>query len=143
MGFGAVGKTNDDATDTLLLATGAATFFVGANWIMKEYAYAALPLVIPAAAMALACGAAMELEILKSNRLGQTVILIFVFEIAVTFAMSIMMFGEQYSFREIIGLAVIALGMVILCWSASGKDQPTGKLEAARLHIVMVTKSDT
>jgi small multidrug resistance pump len=120
---------------TFLLAAGAATFFVIANWIMKEFASAALPLVIPAAAMALACGAIMEVEALKLNRLGHMIVLIVAIEVAATFALSVFMFGESYSLRELMGVAVIALGILILSSAANVPNAKAGELEAVRLHI--------
>jgi drug/metabolite transporter (DMT)-like permease len=127
---------------TLLLAGGAATFFVIANWIMKEYASAALPLVIPAAAMALALGAVMETEALKLNRLGHIIVLIVAVEVAATFALSIFMFGETYGAREIIGVAVIGLGILILSSAATAQKEEASELEAVRQHIAKVTRAD-
>jgi drug/metabolite transporter (DMT)-like permease len=123
---------------TLLLAGGAATFFVIANWIMKEYASAALPLVIPAAAMALACGAVMEVEALKLNRLGHMIMLIVAIEVAATFALSVFLLGESYSPRELIGVAVIGFGVLILSSAASAQKGKVSELETLRLHIAKV-----
>jgi multidrug transporter EmrE-like cation transporter len=123
---------------TLLLAGGAATFFVSANWIMKEYASAALPLVIPAAAIALACGAVMKVEALKLNRLGHMIMLIVAIEVAATFALSVFMFGESYSPRELIGVAVIGVGVLILSSAASAQKEKVSELETLRLHIAKV-----
>jgi drug/metabolite transporter (DMT)-like permease len=123
---------------TLLLAGGAATFFVIANWIMKEYASAALPLVIPAAAMALACGAVMEVEALKLNRLGHMIMLIVAIEVAATFALSVFMFGESYSPRELIGVAVIGFGVLLVSSAASAQKGKVSELESLRLHIAKV-----
>jgi small multidrug resistance pump len=127
---------------TLLLAGGAATFFVIANWIMKEYASAALPLVIPAAAMALALGAVMEIEALKLNRLGHIIVLIVAVEVAATFALSIFLFGESYTAREIVGVAVIGLGVLILSSAATVQKQEIGELETVRQHIARVMQTE-
>jgi uncharacterized membrane protein len=124
------------------MAAGAATFFVIANWIMKEYASAALPLVIPAAAMALACGAIMEVEALKLNRLGHMIVLIVAIEVAATFALSVFMFGETYSARELMGVAVIALGILILSSAANVRKAEVSELETVRLHIAKVKQEN-
>ncbi len=123
---------------TFLLAAGAAVSFVIANWIMKEYASAALPLVIPAAAMALACGAVMEVEVLKLNRLGHIIVLIVAIEVAATFALSVFIFGEAYSTRELAGVAVIGLGILILSSAASAQEDKVSELETVRQHIAKV-----
>jgi multidrug transporter EmrE-like cation transporter len=123
---------------TLLMATGAAAFFVIANWIMKQYAGTALPLVIPAAAIALACGAVLEIEALKLNRLGHMIVLIVAIEVAATFALSIFMFGEAYSSSELVGVAVIGLGVLILTSAASVSPERVSELETVRQHIVKV-----
>jgi multidrug transporter EmrE-like cation transporter len=120
------------------MAAGAATFFVIANWIMKEYASAALPLVIPAAAMALACGAIMETEALKLNRLGHMIALIVAIEVAATFVLSVFVFGETYSASEIVGVAVIGLGILILSSAASAQKDKVSELETVRQLIAKV-----
>lgn len=127
---------------TLLLAGGAATFFVIANWIMKEYASAALPLVIPAAAMALALGAVMETEALKLNRLGHIIVLIVAVEVAATFVLSIFMFGESYSAREILGVAVIGLGILLLSSASTAQKEEASELETVQQHISRITQSE-
>jgi multidrug transporter EmrE-like cation transporter len=125
---------------SFLLAAGAAICFVIANWIMKEYASAALPLVIPAAAIALACGAVMEIEVLKLNRLGHMIVLIVAIEVAATFALSVFMFGESYSPRELMGVAVIGFGILILSSAASAQKTEVSELETVRLHIAKVKR---
>lgn len=127
---------------TLLLAGGAATFFVIANWIMKEYASAALPLVIPAAAIVLALGAVMETEALKLNRLGHIIVLILAFEIAGTVALSILIFGESYNAREILGVTVIGLGILIISSAASARTEETGEFDTVRQHIANVRQTE-
>jgi small multidrug resistance pump len=110
---------------TVLFAACAAALFVAANWIMKEFAHAALPLVIPAAALALAAGALFETALLRAARLGQIVVLIVGLELAFTVLLAIIALGESYSWREVVGLAFVIFGIVLLVGFVGGGGAKT------------------
>ncbi len=104
---------------TLMLASGAAFFYMAASWIMKEWGSSSLVFLIPAVLATLAVGAWFEIEVLKFSRLGHIIILILAVELVMTFFVATAVLGESYSRREIIAVMVIASGIGILSWTPS------------------------
>lgn len=104
---------------TLMLASGAAFFYMAASWIMKEWGSSSLLVLIPVVLATLAVGVWFEIEVLKFSRLGHIIILILAVELVMTFFVATAVLGESYTRREIIAVMIIASGIGILSWTPS------------------------
>lgn len=123
---------------TLMLASGAAFFYVAASWIMKEWGTSSLLVLIPTVLVTLTIGVWCEIEVLKFSRLGHIIVLILAVELVMTFFVSTALLGESYSPREILAVMVIASGIGLMSWTPStASDTPS----AARLELPDATAS--
>ena len=100
---------------TILLASGAAFFYMSASWIMKAWGGSTYLILIPAVLVTLAAGALFETEVLRTSRLGHIIILILAIEFLMTFVVAIWLLGENYTPREMAGAAVVLVGIAMLC----------------------------
>ncbi len=100
---------------TLLLASGAAFFYMAASWIMKAWGGSTYLVLIPAVILTLSAAAWFEIEVLRTTRLGHVIILILAIEFLMTFLVAVWFLGEQYTMRELAGAAIILFGIAMLC----------------------------
>lgn len=100
---------------TILLASGAAFFYMAASWIMKAWGGSTYLVLIPAVLMTLSAGAWFETEVLRTSRLGHIIILVLAIEFLMTFLVAIWILGEQYTMREMTGAAIVIVGIAMLC----------------------------
>lgn len=102
--------------DTLLLCLLAAALYVIAAIFMKTLGAGSTAIGAIAALIALGLAAVVEIEILRSARLGAAMFFIIAFEVALTVVAAVLVFRESYTAREVAGLALIALGMAVVSW---------------------------
>lgn len=100
---------------TILLASGAAFFYMSASWIMKAWGGSTYLVLIPAVLVTLSAGAWFETEVLRTSRLGHIIILVLAIEFLMTFLVAVWFLGEQYTIREMTGAAVVIVGIAMLC----------------------------
>lgn len=98
----------------LILTVGSAFFFMAASWAMKVMGAAPLIYSLPLVFLLLGLGGWLEIEVLKATRLGYVMVLMLSLELLMTFAVACMVLGEQYTVREIAGVAIILGGMILL-----------------------------
>jgi hypothetical protein len=96
------------------LSMGAAFFFMAASWAMKVFGAAPLIYSLPLVFLLLGLGGWLEIEVLKATRLGYVMVLMLSLELLMTFGVACAVLGEQYTLREIAGVAVILGGMILL-----------------------------
>ncbi len=100
---------------TVLLASGAAFFYMSASWIMKAWGGSTYLVLIPAVILTLSTAAWFEIEVLRTTRLGHVIILILAIEFLMTFVVAIWFLGEKYTPREMAGAAIVLVGIAMLC----------------------------
>jgi len=99
---------------TFVLAFGSAVLYVAATYVMKNWdslgiAYAGL-LVFLMVSVAVA----LEIEALRSARMGYVYILILGIECALAALCAALLLRESYAPHEIAGLALIAIGIAVV-----------------------------
>lgn len=116
---------------TLMLAAIAAMFYVGATYVLKIWNQLppAVAMFSALALLSLACLA--ELEVLRRARFGDVVVLVIAFEVTLALVVSHLVLSEVYTGRDLVGLAVIALGLGILTWEGAGRAVDTQTAGAA------------
>jgi uncharacterized membrane protein len=108
------------------LSVGSAFFFMAASWAMKVLGAAPLLYSLPLVFLLLGLGGWLEIEVLKATRLGYVMVLMLSLELLMTFGVACAVLGERYTYREIVGVAVILGGMILL---STGK--PSAQDDAA------------
>jgi multidrug transporter EmrE-like cation transporter len=112
---------------TIALTALAAFFFMAASWLMKTWAQSHLFWSMPVIFILVAAAVWLEIEVLRATRMGHVVVLMLAIELVLTFAVAYFFLGETYSVREIAGVAVILLGMIVL--SSGSSDAGTATAE--------------
>ncbi len=98
----------------LILTVGSAFFFMAASWAMKVFGAEPLIYSLPLVFLLLGLGGWLEIEVLKATRLGYVMVLMLSLELLMTFGVACVVLGEQYTIREIAGVAIILGGMILL-----------------------------
>lgn len=110
----------------IILTFMAAAFYVLAAYLMKLWQAIPWFVAAPGILFALSLAAMIEVEALRTGRLGSTFLFILGFEVMLTVVCALVVFGESYSLREIAGLLVMVGGMAIVAWPAV-RTEETGR----------------
>lgn len=119
----------------IILTFLAAAFYVLAAYLMKLWQAIPWFLAAPGILFALSLAAVIEVEALRTGRLGSTFLFILGFEVMLTVVCALLVFGESYTLREIAGLMVMVGGMAIVAWPATkAGDAGMQRSPGASLH---------
>lgn len=113
------------------LTMGSAFFFMAASWAMKVFGAAPLMYSLPLVFLLLGLGGWLEIEVLKATRLGYVMVLMLSLELLMTFGVACVVLGEQYTIREIAGVAVILSGMILLSTGKPSAQDDAAIVDAA------------
>jgi small multidrug resistance pump len=113
------------------LSMGSAFFFMAASWAMKVMGASPLIYSLPLVFLLLGLGGWLEIEVLKATRLGYVMVLMLSLELLMTFGVACLVLGEQYTLREIAGVAVILSGMILLSTGKPSVQDDAAIVEAS------------
>jgi hypothetical protein len=116
----------------LILTVGSAFFFMAASWAMKVFGAAPLMYSLPLVFLLLGLGGWLEIEVLKATRLGYVMVLMLSLELLMTFGVACVVLNEQYTMREIAGVAVIIGGMILLSTGKPSVQDDASTVEASQ-----------
>ena len=119
----------------LLLCATSAGFYVTAAAVMKLGGGVPFLLLLIPVYAALGVAAWFESLALPGNRFGIVVLLILASEVLITAGVAVAL-GEHYSPREIAGILMIVVGMVVVCQGdgARAGDAAGGRAAALAVH---------
>lgn len=103
-------------TQILLLSLGSAIFYTGSMALMKLWTEAPSAFLILIIILAISIGTFLEITALKSERLGMIYVTILACEVGLIAAISLFVFGESFSAREVLGCLLIVCGTA-LAWA--------------------------
>jgi uncharacterized membrane protein len=115
----------------LVLCATSAGFYVGATALMKIAGGTPFLMLLLPVLATLGIAAWVESLALPHNRFGIVGLLILSSEVLITACVAVAL-GERYSLREILGLTLIVIGLVVVC-EADGRpadtpgDVPSGR----------------
>lgn len=101
---------------TLFLAFSASVLYISASLVMKHWYELPLWQAAASGIVLLTLAAVAETAVLQRARFAEVIILIIVIEIAASALISRHILGEQFSVRELGGLALLLLGASLLLW---------------------------
>ncbi len=98
----------------IALAALSAAFYVTATFAMKSFSLQSSVLTAGLIIALLGAGVTLEIIALRREQLGILYLLILGLEISLAVVVSMLFLGETYSAREILGLVLIASGVLAL-----------------------------
>ena len=101
---------------TLGLAFAIAALYVVTTYMMKVFTDLPVWFFAPVLTVALVAAIALEIHILKTERMGSIFVLILSLEVIMTMMCAYWILGEAYSLREMAGLAIIVAGIAVAWW---------------------------
>lgn len=98
----------------IILALGSAVFYVLATYAMKHWSNHVTLTAVAVIALALAGAVVCEIFALRIERLGYLYIAILGFECVIIAVVAIIVEGEVYATKELVGIASIVAGVALL-----------------------------
>lgn len=110
---------------SVALCFASAVFYVAGTAAMKLLGHLPFIVLMIPVGLTFVVAAWFEVAVLRHARLGQVFLLIFAFEVTLTALLALFFLNERYSLREVLGLATIIAGIVLLV-SGSEARVPIG-----------------
>ena len=101
---------------TLGLAFAIAVLYVVTTYMMKVSTELPVWVFAPVLAATLIAAIVLEIHVLKTQRMGSIFVLILSLEVILTMVCAYWVLGENYSLREMAGLAIIVAGIAVAWW---------------------------
>ena len=108
--------TNQPAIGFWVFIIGSAVVYAAAMILMKYWGQLSPVLIISLVALLMGAGVAFEINALQIERIGMVYVLILGIEVVVVAIASAWLFNETFTWKEIVGGALIVIGTAV-AWS--------------------------
>lgn len=122
------------------LAFVIAGLYVATTYMMKVFTDMPVWIFAPVLAGILIAAIVLEIHILKTERMGSIFVLILSLEVILTMMCAYWVLGENYSLREMAGLAIIVAGIAVVWWPKAPSvpvARNSGAVETSDLRLVL------
>ncbi|MEM7056898.1 MAG: EamA family transporter [Pseudomonadota bacterium] len=108
--------TDEPAIGLWVFIVGSAVVYAAAMIVMKYWGQLPPMLILSLVALLMGIGVAFEINALQVERIGMVYVLILGIEVIVVATASAVLFNETFTWREIVGGAMIVVGTAV-AWS--------------------------
>jgi drug/metabolite transporter (DMT)-like permease len=137
MGLAGQAETVDLTLSAFAFAFFSAFFYMAATFAMKYWSGQSLLVVVVPAGAALLLAAMFEIEALRKAQMARTLIVIISFEVLLTLICAVVLLNEHYSMRDLIAVALMLTGTVLLIYREEDATRPSA---AAELAMTMASR---